>query len=353
MNAIIEKAYPSFTLLKDQLHQERIQMFMHRYKKEDGKQAEVELPKYLYRGEPDLYPTTTTAHDRMLKDERLTEDDKHDVLGFIELSQQVWGSRTGDGYRAVAWAQHYGFPTNQLDVTHILDVALHFAASSPSSPPSTYRRIYRIDFERLIGRIQAISIAHSYCIRGRRQGAWGLLCCGEDGLWGQGFDLQSDKRIRHGIEKFVVEAIDADEYIMPELLDDQHDGYATWPVAIVRGYKFKVAKPLSLDLSTWLCNRIPLYDWIPCDVHFGLFGISETYSLRSPATAEKEDSRNYRIGKEELIEELTSNRYQTPNPVLFALLRDAPFTTRRIGPGSRFDVVTWMGGFPEVPFGPE
>ncbi len=329
---------------------EGIPTFTHRWE-EDGKSGTIELPKFLYRGEPSVYSSTTTAQDRLMACDQLVKEDKRRVLEIVSLAMQVWGSRTGETLKAIGWAQHYGLPTYLLDVTHEPSVAMHFAAMPTDRSASSYRRVYRIDYERLIGLVHCVYLGGDYCIRARRQAAWGLLALDPTGRGGREFDLQQDKTIEHGVEMYTVSASDADEFLIPGLLDDRSDGYATWPAALLRGYKYRSGKPFSPDLADWLCDRIPLYDWIPCDVHFGLQGISESYSLRSPAAAEEEDGMSFCISKDALTSELVSERYHTPNPVLFAILRDEPLTTRRLGLGARFDVVMWMGGF-DVPFGP-
>ena len=71
---------------------------------------------------------------------------------------------------------------------------------------------------------------------------------------------------------------------------------------------------------------------------YSLFGPVERVSLRSPAQAEKEDGNSYRVDVDEIVEELVSDRFQTPNPTLFAILRGPSMQTERLGPGSSFDV---------------
>ena len=259
----------------------------------------------------------------------------------------MFGAATGEGLNGLGWAQHYGIPTTLLDVTNDPIVALHFAADARVEV--TERTFFRIDLEKCFPHVLASYLGHEFCPRGQVQSAWGLWLADKNKF--SEFDLQNCPEIDDYVEKHIVQAGDTEKFVLPSLLEEENDGFAPYPIALIRGLKFRIGKSLSPSFASWIVSRIPLYDWIPCDVKYSLFGPVERVLLRSPNKALEEDGKSYKLSIKEITEELVSECFQTPNPTLFAMLKGPPLKTERIGPGCSFDVYMWKPGFEPPPRG--
>lgn len=88
-----------------------------------------EVPTYLYRGESCPYPTTPSFMHRMKTDPALPTD----VKNVIEEVARRVDEGMQDMFElapmlSAGFLQHYGIPTELLDVTDSLDVATYFAS---------------------------------------------------------------------------------------------------------------------------------------------------------------------------------------------------------------------------------
>lgn len=94
-----------------------------------GEAISFDVPAYLYRGESYPYPTTTPSGYRLNKDRSLPKvvrDSVQDIIRRLDLELQDW-MHFNPMYSA-GFLQHYGAPTQFLDVTSSLDVAAYFAS---------------------------------------------------------------------------------------------------------------------------------------------------------------------------------------------------------------------------------
>lgn len=340
----------SFESLIRSLEPDGVPTFVRKVRGPEGKETDIKYPKYLFRGEPGVYPNSFTSLRRARDVTGLSNEDWSILIGLVKLCRDVFGAATGEGLDGLAFAQHYSIPTTLLDVTNDPMVALHFAADSPASVFE--RTFFRIDLERCFPHVHASYVGHEFCRRGQVQSAWALWFADKERF--AEFDLQNCPEIDDCVEKHIVRVDgreDIERFRTPHLLDERSDGFAPYPIAILRGLKFHYGQPFPRSFVSWILSRIPLYDWIPCDVTYSLFGPPERIALRSPTKAEKEDGIGYNLDFDKIVEEFVSDRFQTPNPTLFAILRGPPMKTERLGPGSSFDVVMWKPGFEPPPRG--
>jgi hypothetical protein len=96
-----------------------------------GEVKERSTATYLYRGEGRAFPSTLSSMDRLLRDSDIAEDTKstvHQVVGILE--KQVGEFLGLDPLRTRGFMQHYGAPTEFLDLTSDLDVAGFFACGA-------------------------------------------------------------------------------------------------------------------------------------------------------------------------------------------------------------------------------
>jgi len=106
---------------------------------DSDKKSLVQVPKYLFRGESDHYPSTFSFMQR-LKQIPLIPNDVVDEVENVttvigELLQEQLGEQPGSKLVA-GYVQHYGLPTEFLDLTSNLETAFFF-----SSYPSRFTGI--------------------------------------------------------------------------------------------------------------------------------------------------------------------------------------------------------------------
>jgi hypothetical protein len=317
-----------------------------------GRSGVSEAPKYLYRGEPGVFASSLSSWGRLNNVGRFDARELELLDQLTDMASENINSRIADPFRAVGWPQHYSFPTVYLDLTSDPAVALHFAASSGGDPPPKKRVVFRIDLEAIERKIYrpagqttplaAACIEHMDFTRAKRQRAW-VICARRNALR---FNLQWSWHIWGHVEKFTVDATDAESFLHQELLDAQDDTFASWPLAIVRALKIVAGGALPQALAKWICARIPLYEWTPLEVYYDEAGRGTQLGLLSPAQAAKRDGRDYRADPEAVVEEPVSPHIPRPNGIVFGIPTGGkPGTTKWLEPGSECEV-QWRSGIP-------
>jgi hypothetical protein len=321
-----DRHFPSFRALLDFLASEPCPTYTHRWR-DPGMTVmqESKAPKYLFRGEPGVYPTSLTSRGRIGTGGMFDPDELAMLDELTTMAEAVWTLRTLDRFRSLGWPQHYGFPTPYIDVTSDPSVAVHFAGWSTGPSRASVRTLYRIDLESIDHKVYApdgrtpLSLAwigQMYCTRATRQSAW-VLCSNEERI---GFDFQHSPHLAGAVERFTIDAVDADQFFDPTLLGAEDDAFAAWPLAAVRALKASIEKPLTPRVAEWLCNRIPLYEWTPCEVTFDGRGRGARLGFLSPSQATERHHRSYVADREAVMAELTSASIPVPNGVLFGML---------------------------------
>lgn len=96
---------------------------------ETGERFETTISAYFYRGEEYAYPTTVSSMQRLNDNSELTKEVKEklkSVVSRIDIELQKF-SNLSPMYSA-AYLQHYGLPTELLDITSRLEIAAYFAS---------------------------------------------------------------------------------------------------------------------------------------------------------------------------------------------------------------------------------
>jgi len=368
--------FPSFTALANELQNDVGKEFTHYWQNPSyaaslpemfrkglpegwdvpGRSGVSQAPKYLYRGEPGLYRNSLPSRGRLQADPRFSPADLKLLDELTSMAQSAWNFRLADRFRAFAWPQHYGFPTDYLDLTTDPGVALHFAALSSTNPDPPERAVYRIDLKAIIDKVyapgggwsplQVASVEDIGCTRASRQRAW-ILCSREPEH--ASFDLQNSDHLGDHIEKFIIGAADGESYLQDSLLEAQDDVYANWPLAVVRSMKAVTLSGMPRAVAEWICNRIPLFEWMPLEVWYDGDGLGARLGLLTPTQAALQYGQDYRALVTLVIEELTSADIPTPNGILFGTLTGGePDTSQWLLPGSTCEV-QWNFPFPGPP----
>ncbi|XZF14582.1 FRG domain-containing protein [Chitinophagaceae bacterium MMS25-I14] len=96
---------------------------------ETGERFETFVSAYFYRGEEYAYPTTVSSMQRLNDNAELAKEVKEkfkSVASRIDMELQEF-SNLSPMYSA-AYLQHYGLPTELLDITSSLEIAAYFAS---------------------------------------------------------------------------------------------------------------------------------------------------------------------------------------------------------------------------------
>ncbi len=362
--------FKSFKELLDFLANEPLQTYTHRWRDAYAwmtvsGDVVSKAPKYLFRGEPGVFPTSLTSGGRVDADRMFDVEESAMLKELTTMAQGVWMLRTGDRFRSLGWPQHYGFPTPFLDVTSDPSVAVHFAGATSNQEAAPVRTFYRLDLEAIDHKVYApllnpkftsmppasfgetpLSVAYigqMNCVRATRQSAC-VLCSNEEGL---AFDFQRSPHLVGATERFTIDAGDAREYFDPTLLSTEDDAYAAWPLAVVRALHVSTGKLFSRRLAEWICGRIPLFEWTPIEVTYDQVGRGAYLGLMSPAEASARFNRSYVANRDAVIEELTSRRNTIPNGILFGMLTGGkPGASRWLHAGDECEI-QWRYPFPQ------
>jgi hypothetical protein len=324
-----------------------------------GAAGQSVVPKYLYRGEAGAFPGTLPSRARITNRFDAAELELLDEL--TSMASWVWRLRMGDAFRAVGWPQHYGFPTAALDLTSDPAVALHFAADTREQPRPGLRVVHRLDLEAIEPKIyapeglptplQAASIANDFCVRAQRQSAWVLRSAEDRKPSGRDspFAFQRSEDIAGHLERFTVDAADADEFVRNDLLDSSSDLFACWPLAVVRSFKTYLQRPLPRQVAEWIVERIPLFEQTPVCIYYDAKGRGSRWQLLSPAEASQRYGHSYDADRESVLRDLMSPDLPAPSGLLFGVPTGGPPNTQRwVSAGDECEV-QWRYPFPGPP----
>jgi FRG domain len=84
------------------------------------------VPDYVFRGESGVYKNTFSSMRRLSASGRAMEDVAHICARLVSAFQDKYGLESKE---AIGFLQHYGYPTDYIDVTSDVSVAASFASS--------------------------------------------------------------------------------------------------------------------------------------------------------------------------------------------------------------------------------
>ena len=315
---------------------------------EPGKSGTHEISKYLFRGEPGVFPSSFSSWGRMDAARSFNAEEIRQLEDLTELATVAVNVYIEDPFRAIGWPQHYGFPTYYVDLTSDPAVALHFAADAGKEASPKSRVVYRIDLEAIEDKVyskagaqtplMAAQIHHLGYRRPARQRAW--VIGGRDRS--DRYDLQACAHLSPHTVRYEVDGHDAADFLQSGLLSAEDDRCASWPLAILRAIKFCFGGPLPRRLVEWICPRIPLFDPTPAEVTFNEAGLGRRVRFASPNEGQERGGGPYAVKLDDAIDELTSARPRVPNGLIVGIpVGGEPGETRQIEPGDEFQVA-WL-----------
>ena len=140
-----------------------------------GEKIEEDIPAFLFRGEPGIYPNSLTSMQRMKSDPSLTQQDKT-ILEAVsiyvdERVQQEF--KLNLFYDSAAYVQHYGLYSELLDVTSNIDICSNFATSANSLGKPGRICVVDVQQAQKNGAIADLRM-HPFASRAKRQRAFSL-----------------------------------------------------------------------------------------------------------------------------------------------------------------------------------
>jgi hypothetical protein len=137
----------------------------------DNERSEIRVPRFFFRGEPGKYPTTTSSVNRIWTRTDLPLAAIEDILRCkISIQAQLVQRWKMSPMLAEGFLQHYGMPTNYLDFTSKLNVAISFASDLQVGDVG---QICVMPFDRLENNGQLIDLSrHPFAERPARQCAF-------------------------------------------------------------------------------------------------------------------------------------------------------------------------------------
>jgi hypothetical protein len=221
------------------------------YSDQESKDIQWQAPKFLFRGESGLFPTTQTSLTRLRSDLDLSIESIETLIALsIRIRSRLSDQLDMSPRVANAFLQHYGAPTHFFDFSPDLDIAVGFATNLS---PGDWGAIAVLPVERLTEDPQSIMLAdltrHKLAYRPRRQHAYAYL----DRKYVDLKDPQaiSDRKIAWHWFRFTAE----DEELQspdPSLLDAYSD-----PVAGLIELFINDAARFDDSAARWLSQRVP------------------------------------------------------------------------------------------------
>jgi hypothetical protein len=208
-------------------------------------------PRYLYRGECGLFPTTESSHARI---ERVLDGRERDSLRRV-VDALRWVFKQ-DGYDNSEWdteglLEHYGVPTGIVNVTSSLDVAAAFAASGDSDRG----RICILTKPYRGGASFVDYTAHPWAERALRQKAFGIRPTGFTDLKSR----EADLRLGAVWVEFPLTALDREigQWRRNDLVDASNDPHSAMVRGEVNHFVERFGK-LPHGVARCLAERMPM-----------------------------------------------------------------------------------------------
>lgn len=228
------------------------------------------FPRWLFRGEAECYPTSSSGLVRLRASRPLLASEIETVADFAHhyvthqlvlpylaevrtITSLEWLAVAAT-YEGLAFCQHYGLPTALIDFTSSLRVAAQFASAAPVGP-SGAGRIAVLDVERSRSCSQIWDFRDLSPTRAARQRAYGLYKAGHPDL------CDPDVRRQIGLTWFRFRHDSEDDLRwrkgFRQLLATRTDRLAGWVRHAIAIYARRETT-LSLDAADLLLARIPL-----------------------------------------------------------------------------------------------
>ena len=131
-----------------------------------------EIPRYYYRGKSKVYPSTTSSMQRV----QATQSPRvvSDVLKVVgDVDSQLQGWLGIDSMLSAGYLQHYGFPTELLDISSSLETAGFFGSYPDAQSIPQEGCLCVFDTECILNKSVVIDLTeHDYALRPRLQSAY-------------------------------------------------------------------------------------------------------------------------------------------------------------------------------------
>ncbi len=232
---------------------ERVQFFQ---QSPAGLHIPCSLPRFLYRGESALYPTTEASLIRLRRSASFTNEEMdliqrmHDSL-VHRFRQEDYDQPVHD---SVGLLQHYGFPTRAIDFTESPDIAAAFAVSELSR---LCGRLCVMEVRPGLGVDVADYTGHHWAARALEQKAFAVIP--EEGLG----DLKSQPALRHlGVAwyEFSISSSDISRWrpLYRKLVDVLSDPSAGMLRSEIYHYVNYLGRKLPHKIAEWLVSQVPM-----------------------------------------------------------------------------------------------
>jgi hypothetical protein len=230
------------------------------------------FPRWLFRGEPECFPSSTSALVRLRASSPAWSDEVEMVADFVhrhvvhqlvlpylsevETITNLQWLGVAATYEGLAFCQHYGLPTALIDFTSSLRVAAGFAVATAHRPAARpWGRIAVLDVMRSRSCSQIWDFRDLSPTRAARQRAYGLYVAGHADL------CAADVRRRLGLVWYRFRRDPSDERPwlrgFDRLLATTDDRLAGW---VRHGIAMHVREHGALDSETaaFLASRVPM-----------------------------------------------------------------------------------------------
>lgn len=211
------------------------------------KRVSVAAPKYLFRGESGQYPKTTTSLYRVNADVTLPlKALEHVVMTRVRLHRDLSEKYGLASVIAEGLLQHYGLPTDFLDLTASLDVAVCFATDLHVGQIGGICVAPTQRLQELGTLVNLRGVASA--ARPRRQEAFAMSCDTH-------YNYKNDKTVRElGLKWHWFRFTEADAHAFPprpELLDAHTDRASGLMELLISGYG-----RIHDQAAKWLAKRL-------------------------------------------------------------------------------------------------
>lgn len=253
-----------------------------------GELSEVDVPRWLYRGEAGIRPRTVSSMERIRSLEHRVfaslPDDIHIPFARALESISLPATNALKGWlglgtvQAAGFAQHYGLPTEFLDVTASLAVATAFAIGDPEGWTSPGKVSFAVlDMRRAVDQCVVADLGAMVQIARRPsvQSAYGLfhrshrdlkdpVCISEIGLRWYEVMVHPQETIRHAALPNLLDAHkDQAAGALQLILDDMAKSDGKWPDPLAQFLSQTIAAaPFVTRVTRWRGNRPEIVDLV-------------------------------------------------------------------------------------------